>query len=287
MHFAAQYGHEDVAQTLLSNHADVNAKSKSSIRGTEDERKFEAGRTPLHWAAATGHEGVVRNLLEYQADVSIQNATGRSALQDAIWKNHDRIALLLMDKGSLLMNQDNEAWTPLHEACSQRRLQVVQALILKGITTGSLSAMLEATTSETNRWNSTWHMKATPLFFATIRNHIDCVRYLVQHGASNSKWGDTPLHAACVIGSLEIVRIMLGTGVDIEIRDSLYDETPLLKAASTGKTDVIKYLLSKGADPHARNSHGRDSLEHCKLHQPGKHPQAVAAIKSWIDRQEC
>jgi len=45
------------------------------------------------------------------------------------------------------------------------------------------------------------------------------------------------------LGFLEIVCMMVEAGVDIELRDSVYNETPLLKAASAGKVDCIKYLL--------------------------------------------
>ena len=81
-HLAAEHGHEDVALTLLSHNADQ--RKIKTIAGREDERKFLVGRTPLHWAAVGGHEGVVFALVEHGADMSAQNASGRSALQDAI-----------------------------------------------------------------------------------------------------------------------------------------------------------------------------------------------------------
>ncbi len=82
-HLAAELGHEDVVQSLLSKEADVIATYTSAIRGTEEEGKFNAGRTPLHRAAVGGHEVAVRMLLDHNADVTIQNAIGRSALQEA------------------------------------------------------------------------------------------------------------------------------------------------------------------------------------------------------------
>ncbi len=284
LHIAVQYGHEDVTLTLLARNAEVNAMSKPNIRGTEDLRKFEAGRIPLHWAAAQGHESIVRIVLENKADVLARNATGRTALQDSIWRSHDRIAIMLLERGSAITNADNEAGTPLHEACYNGRLEVVKTLIAKGKETGDFPVMLDAITTDENRWNAFWFLRATPIFFAAITCHVDCVRYLLQCGPSNSKYGDTPLHAACVLGNLVIVQLLLDAGVDIELRDSVNTETPLLKAASTGKTEVIMYLLEQGADPMAKNPCGRNALEHARLHEPGQHPAAVELLDQWIKR---
>jgi len=152
LHFASESGHEDLARTLLSNGGDVNAKSKLSIRGTEVERKFNAGRAPLHWAAVGGHEGVVRMLLDHDAVVTLQNATGRSALQGAIWQSHDSIAWLLVEKGSRIADSDKERWTPLHEASCRGRLEIIKVLIAKGKRRGDYPAMLDAVTIGSSQW---------------------------------------------------------------------------------------------------------------------------------------
>ncbi|KAL6718947.1 hypothetical protein ACLMJK_003182 [Lecanora helva] len=284
LHVAAQYGHDDVVKTLMSKGANVNVKSKSNIQGTEDQRKFEAGRSPLHWAAAEGHEAVVRILFDHHADPLSRNATGRTALQDSIMNMHNGIALLLLEKGSSITNVDNENWSPLHEACFWGQDDIVKALIQRGKETRDFPAMLNVTTTMQNRWNVYWLRRATPLFIAAYRGHVECVEYLLSCGASNSKYGDTPLHVACVLGNLPIVRKLLEAGVDIELRDSVFDETPLLKAASTGQTAVVKHLLEQGADTAALNQHGRNALEHARWHEPGRHPDAVDLFEKWMGK---
>src|SRR5437899_1059282 len=72
LHLAAQNGHKDVAEVLLGNHADVNAKND--------------GTTPLHLAAHEGYKDVVEVLLAHHADVNIKTDDGVTPLDVAAGK---------------------------------------------------------------------------------------------------------------------------------------------------------------------------------------------------------
>ena len=106
LHLAAEFGNEAVVQTLLQNHAYVNAKS--SAKGPPWERKFVGGRTPLHWAAFCGYEDIIRLLLGYHADPAIKNVTGRSALQEAVKEGHYGSAKLLIENNAPILSKDDE-----------------------------------------------------------------------------------------------------------------------------------------------------------------------------------
>ena len=69
LHLSASHGHRDVAELLLANRADVNARTYK-------------GDTPLHWAAYNGHRDVTELLLANRADV---NATDKYAQTPLIW----------------------------------------------------------------------------------------------------------------------------------------------------------------------------------------------------------
>lgn len=244
--------------------------------GTYEERYYRAGRTPLHCAAAEGHESVVRLLLKHHADMNVPNATGRSTLQDAICNSRDEIALLLIGKDTSLTNKDGRGWTPLHEASSGGRLAVMQAIVLKATATDQRSAVLDAKTNGEDRG---WFMSVTPIFLAILNNRFPCIRFLLDCGASFTQtWGDTPLHAACMVGNLPFIEEMLRDpivgDICIEVRDPRFSETPLLKAASRGRADVIHFLLGEGANLDARDYQGRNALELAK-----EHPQAVEVIE--------
>lgn len=87
LHYAAYYGHSDVAALLIANHANVNARDR-------------IGNTPLHSSAIRGRlnqdwKNVVELLLANKADVHATNAIGRTPLQEAEYLQDEDVAALL------------------------------------------------------------------------------------------------------------------------------------------------------------------------------------------------
>ena len=74
LHCAAAEGHKDVAELLLANKAEVNAKDNN-------------GGTPLHDAAVKGHKDVAELLLANKAEVNAkrQQRADAFALRGGLW----------------------------------------------------------------------------------------------------------------------------------------------------------------------------------------------------------
>ena len=76
------------------------------------------------------------------------------------------------------------------------------------------------------------------------------VNFLLRQNAKvntiNEK-GNTPLHAACEKGNLEIVKILLEHGAEKDA-ENVDGFTPLLRACTNGHLFVIKELASRGAN---------------------------------------
>jgi len=66
LHSAAQWGHKEIVELLLSNAADVNAANKW-------------GQTPLHYAVTFRHENVVKTLLNAGANPNAKTLNGSTA----------------------------------------------------------------------------------------------------------------------------------------------------------------------------------------------------------------
>ncbi len=93
-----------------------------------------------------------------------------------------------------------------------------------------------------------------PLYLATVSRNTEAVATLLRFGArvdhTDHLFGRTALHKCCRIGHLEIARILLATGADLNKADK-DGVTPLIGAARSGNTQLVQLLLDLGADKHA------------------------------------
>ena len=55
----------------------------------------------------------------------------------------------------------------------------------------------------------------------------------------------TPLHHACHCSQLDVVKLLLDNGVDIDAQ-VINGGTPLMRAIESSKQAVVSYLISKG-----------------------------------------
>lgn len=70
---------------------------------------------------------------------------------------------------------------------------------------------------------------------------------------------ETRLHQACRYGYLEIVKVLVNLGVDIDALNHI-NHTPLSLATFYGHTEVVRFLVSKGAKINLANIIGRTPL---------------------------
>uniref|UniRef100_A0A0E0KXG6 Serine/threonine-protein kinase BSK1-like TPR repeats domain-containing protein n=1 Tax=Oryza punctata TaxID=4537 RepID=A0A0E0KXG6_ORYPU len=101
----------------------------------------------------------------------------------------------------------------------------------------------------------------TPLIHATRQAHLQTVTYLLQHGADPSvasTLGATPLHHAAGIGNLDLMKLILSKGVDVESESDA--GTPLIWAAGHGQQEAVKLLLQHDAKPNTETDDGITSL---------------------------
>ena len=88
MHRTAENGQKEIAELLIANGADVNAKDKD-----------RSGSTPLSKAVIEGHNEIVELLIAKGADVNAKDGYGNTPLDWAIKYKHPKIADLLRKHG--------------------------------------------------------------------------------------------------------------------------------------------------------------------------------------------
>lgn len=73
------------------------------------------------------------------------------------------------------------------------------------------------------------------------------------------QFSSLPLHLAARNGDMEIVKLLLDAGVDVDCGDS-DESTPLHVAALRRHQDIVAFLLAKGADVNRRDKNGAYAL---------------------------
>lgn len=107
---------------------------------------------------------------------------------------------------------------------------------------------------------------------AAKKGDVVAVKQLLKLAPSLSnardKDGSTPLHCACWKGHVEVVRVLLDAGADINAKNQNdhYGDTALHAAAHGNQKDVVEILIKRGANVNSKNKIGRTPLGETEWH---------------------
>jgi ankyrin repeat protein len=152
LHVAALYGNKDIAEWLLAQGADVNAKNN-------------AGDRPLHDAAVNGQKDGAALLLANKAEINARNNKGQTPLYRAASIGRKDVVELLLACKADVNAKDKDGNTPLHEAAAGGHQGVVGLLL--------------AAKADVNARNN---YGKTPLNLAMINFRTDVYKFLRRHG---------------------------------------------------------------------------------------------------------
>ncbi|RKK66726.1 hypothetical protein BFJ69_g15146 [Fusarium oxysporum] len=96
------------------------------------------------------------------------------------------------------------------------------------------------------------------LMAAVGKGHVEVVKLLLDKGADVNipdKDGWTPVFSASWNGYVEVVKLLLDKGADVNIPDK-NGWTPVSAASANGHVEVVKLLLDKGADVNIPDKNG-------------------------------
>ncbi|XP_006165484.1 ankyrin repeat and SOCS box protein 2 [Tupaia chinensis] len=162
-------------------------------------------------------------------------------------KEGDEEALKAMIKeGKNLAEPNKEGWLPLHEAAYYGQLGCLRVL------QQAYPAAVDQRTLQ----------EETALYLATCREHLDCLRSLLQAGAEpdiSNKSRETPLYKACERKNVEAVRILVQHSADTNHRCNR-GWTALHESVSRNDLEVMEVLVSGGAKVESKNAYGISPL---------------------------
>ena len=99
---------------------------------------------------------------------------------------------------------------------------------------------------------------ATPLWTASTLGHLDIVKVLIERGANIEHTTDSrssPLRGAAFDGHMDVVAYLIEKGADID-KPNQVGQSPLTIAAAMKQIDTVKYLIENGANVHHKGHNG-------------------------------
>jgi hypothetical protein len=102
------------------------------------------------------------------------------------------------------------------------------------------------------------------LFGAILSNNAEAVKSVLAQGANPNEGkflGFAPIFFPIINRNIEILRVMVAGGADVQSKDAV-GSTTLMWAAfnEAGKTEMVEELLKLGVDPNAKNQKGETAL---------------------------
>jgi ankyrin repeat protein len=109
-----------------------------------------------------------------------------------------------------------------------------------------------------------------PLHAASSHGHVKVAEILLREGYSSTAQIDrigfqglTAFFAACIFGHLEVARLLLKNGANIN-HTNKQGNSPLLIACNVGKISTLQFLLEEGADSNLSNNDQQTALMEAK-----------------------
>ncbi|XP_063407048.1 ankyrin-1-like [Mytilus trossulus] len=269
LHIACFEGHLEVVKLLIDVGMDLNDTTTINF-------------TPLYMACQNGHYETVKYLLDLndktinsRVDTTIKEKDGLSVLHIACFEGHLEVVKLLIDVGMNLNDTTTINFTPLYMACQNGHYETVKYLL--DLNDKTLNSRVDTTIKQKDGWsvlhiacfqghlevvkllidvgmnlNDTTTINSTPLLEACQNGHYETVKYLLDLNDKTlnsrvdttikQKDGWSVLHIACFKGQLEVVKLLVDVGMNLnDTTNAGY--TPLYQACRKGRFDIVKYLI--------------------------------------------
>ncbi|KAF7555581.1 hypothetical protein G7Z17_g2090 [Cylindrodendrum hubeiense] len=222
--------------------------------------------TALQAASRFGHEGMVTKLLERGANVNILQGRWQTALRAAIVSGNKIILHKLLHHGAdiqlafdkdtgVFQSRDTKSPTALQLAVGIGNVEIIEALLKAGAdVSGDVSGVI------LREDKGDIVVDHHPLILSSMKGNLAMVRALLAAGAPvdvTGKWQvwvyyyspefASPLSAAVEAGHMDVIRLLLahGANVDKTVNDCY---SSLILAAKNGDRHIVRLLIENNAN---------------------------------------
>merc|ERR1711992_323649 len=233
----------DVVQLRFDDNEDFACLKKLVGKGANVNTKDSYDYTPIMYAAK-GSAGnalkVVQFLVSKGAKVNAKNYYNTNALHYAVLQNNGKIVKFLIEKGAEGQVSD---LLMLAVRYGKELIDSVKVLVNKGADVNKVSGPMEYP-----------YVKDSVLIIAAQNNYMKIVKFLLEKGANvqatchSRSWclGKNTLMYAATHGNLDLVKILINKGLDVNAQDKVDGSTALMMAARNGHETITEFLLQNG-----------------------------------------
>ena len=154
-----------------------------------------------------------------------------------------------------IVNKTHDGCTPLFISCKRGLVEVVKYLCYKCGADVELMGLFEVPEDKVVRY-------VTPLWCAAVQGRIEILKILIKKGAninSMCNTGSTAVRSACIMANEDTVKFLVRRGVDI-LRPNFRGETCLMNSVQS--VTLCEFLLDNGAITDAQDSKSRTALHY-------------------------
>ncbi|XP_041054002.1 protein phosphatase 1 regulatory subunit 12A isoform X2 [Carcharodon carcharias] len=234
--------------------------------------KFAEGAVFLA-ACSSGDPDEVEKLLLKGADINYTNVDGLTALHQAcIDENLDMVTFLL-EHGANVNQPDNEGWTALHAAASCGFMEIAEYLIKQRANVAAVNSEgelpIDIAQGEAMEKLLKEVIKKQGIDVDVARKEEeqrmvqDARQWLNRRKVEDirhPKTGATALHVAAAKGYLEVMKLLIQAGSDVNSLDN-DGWTPLHAASHWGKEEVCRLLVENLCNMQAINKVGQTAFD--------------------------
>ncbi|XP_073677305.1 protein phosphatase 1 regulatory subunit 12A [Garra rufa] len=272
---AAKQRRQDQLQRWQGSETDrtgAEARGHSSAPGNRRARVRFAQGAVFMAACSAGDREEVAELLRQGADINHANIDGLTALHQACIDENADMVQFLVESGSDVNRGDNEGWTPLHAAASCGFIQIAKYLIEHGAHVGAVNSEgelpVDVATEDAMGRLLKGEIKKQGIDVDQARREEERVMLkdamavlagsgsLVPHPNTQA----TALHVAAAKGYIEVLKVLLKCGIDVDSRDS-DGWTAFHAAAHWGQEETCVLLAEHMCDMNAVNNVGQTPLD--------------------------
>ncbi|MBP5274008.1 MAG: ankyrin repeat domain-containing protein [Abditibacteriota bacterium] len=223
IYYAAQNKSEEIFNLLLRRGASTAATEKTTL---------------LHMAAYGGNINIIKSLLERKLSTVAKDDQNLLPIDYSAAAGHDEAVLLLADN----MPEEEISLNTLLPLLVGEKKELLKNLF------GRIK--------DKNRFNTD---KDSPARIIAQYSTADMMAFLEEQGVDItyvSPQGNSALQEAAAAGNLEVLKLLIEKGMDINAPVASTGFTPIMTACCSDNSDIVKYLASRGAKTDVPSAKG-------------------------------